>query len=64
MYTIERLLQLLIKFYKEMFCKKEEEKEEKCPYLEWVEDQEKVLKHINSLPEKREDKPGSSIGET
>jgi len=53
---------LLIKFYKEMFCKKEEE--EKCPYLEWVEDQEKVLKHINSLPEKREDKPGSSIGET
>tara|TARA_Y100000816_G_C26020864_1_gene534064 strand:+ start:820 stop:987 length:168 start_codon:yes stop_codon:yes gene_type:complete len=55
---------LLIKFYKEIFCKKEEHKEEKCPYLEWVEEQEKVLKHIDSLPEKREDKPGSSIGKT
>ena len=51
---------MLIKYYKEMFCKKEE----KCPYLEWVEEQEKVLKHIDRLPEKREDKPGSSIGET
>ena len=35
---------MLIKFYKEMFCKKEEKKEEKCPYMEYIEEQEKVLK--------------------
>ena len=35
---------MLIKFYKEMFCKKEEKKEEKCPYIEYIEEQEKVLK--------------------
>ena len=40
---------MLIKFYKEMFCKKEEKKEEKCPYMEYIEEQEKVLKrkHIS-----------------
>tara|TARA_Y100000114_G_scaffold51392_1_gene46880 strand:+ start:438 stop:578 length:141 start_codon:yes stop_codon:yes gene_type:complete len=46
---------LLIKFYKEMFCKKEEE--EKCPYLQWVEEQEEVLKHIDK---KRKDDRVSS----
>ena len=35
---------MLIKFYKEMFCKKEEKREEKCPYIEYIEEQEKVLK--------------------
>ena len=35
---------MLIKFYKEMFCKKEEKKEEKCPYMEYIEEKEKVLK--------------------
>ena len=29
-----------------MFCKKEKE-EEKCPYLQWVEEQEEVLKNID-----------------
>ena len=48
---------MLIKFYKEMFCKKEKEKEEKCPYLEWVEEQEEVLKHIDK---KRKDDRVSS----
>ena len=27
-----------------MFCKKEEKKEEKCPYMEYIEEQEKALK--------------------
>ena len=45
---------MLIKFYKEMFCKKEEEK---CPYLQWVEEQEEVLKNIDK---KRKDDRVSS----
>lgn len=47
---------MLIKFYKEMFCKKEKE-EEKCPYLQWVEEQEEVLKNIDK---KRKDDRVSS----
>jgi len=35
---------LLISWYKNLFKKKEEKKEDKCPYLEFVEEQEKVLK--------------------
>jgi|TARA_B100000282_G_scaffold123244_1_gene87884 hypothetical protein len=34
---------LLISWYKNLF-KKEEKKEEKCPYMEYIEEQEKVLK--------------------
>ena len=35
---------MLISWYKNLFKKEQEKKEDKCPYLEFVEEQEKVLK--------------------
>ena len=33
---------MLISWYKNLFKKKEEKKEDKCPYMEFIEEQEKV----------------------
>ena len=39
---------MLISWYKYLFKKEEEKKEEKCPDIECVEEQEKVLKRNDS----------------
>ena len=39
---------MLISWYKNLFEKEEEKKEDKCPYIEFVEEQEKVLKRNDS----------------
>ena len=39
---------MLISWYKNLFKKEEKKKEDKCPYIEFVEEQEKVLKRNDS----------------
>ena len=35
---------MLISWYKYLFKKEKEKKEDKCPYMEFIEEQEEVLK--------------------